>query len=68
MEPLYEQPQETPEAGRVPRCEWDRRLVAALAAEARPEPVLAARLRAVEHGCLTLAEVRSAYAPAAGPP
>jgi len=45
----------------VPQCEWDSRLAAAWDAQARPDRALAARLSAVEHGCLTMAELRRSY-------
>ncbi len=50
-----------PAGSPIPQCEWDDRLAAAWAAEERPDRTLAARLAAVEHGCLTLEDVRREY-------
>lgn len=50
-----------PAGSPIRQCEWDDRLAAAWAAEERPDRTLAARLAAVEHGCLTLEAVRREY-------
>jgi hypothetical protein len=47
-EPMHSPPERSP----VAACEWSRRLVAALAADERPDRALEAELRALEAGCL----------------
>jgi len=47
-EPMREPPARSP----VTPCEWSRRLVAALAADERPDRALEAELRALDAGCL----------------
>jgi tetratricopeptide (TPR) repeat protein len=47
--PLWTPPARSP----VPRCEWDRRLAEALAADGEAEAALDARFDALDRGCLT---------------
>src|SRR5215831_3247066 len=49
VEPLALAPARAP----IARCEWDRRLAAALYAEADPDRALDARAQALAHGCLS---------------
>ncbi len=53
MEPIFAPPARSP----VPACQWQHRLVTALADEGRPDRALAAQLRALGAGCLDAAEI-----------